>query len=284
MPEDVETGGLDAVCPDCAKKYAEEEPLTKLDRVRLVELPLNAQMEDVIGGLDDRAALHERMRIRRGILSHADRNILYVDEVNLLDDDIIDAILDAAAQGRITVRRGPISATYRARFTFIGSMNPEEGQLRPQIMDRFGLRVLVRGLIDSEERLEAYRRVEAYLVNPRRTVAEYASESMFLRDEIQASRKLINQVTITDEVANQGLEIIKQLQIHSLRAEITLFEAARAYTAADARQEVTLSDLQEVALLALRARRSTFLVEYLSNQEAEETEIHSILNRVVKGE
>jgi magnesium chelatase subunit I len=112
-----------------------------MDPVRLVELPLNARMEDVVGGLDERAAVHERMRIRRGLLAQADRNLLYIDEVNLLDDEIVDAILDAAAQGLYTVRRGPVSATYRARFTLIGSMNPEEGRLRPQILDRFGLRV-----------------------------------------------------------------------------------------------------------------------------------------------
>ena len=122
MPEDIETGGIDAVCPDCARKFAQGDPLTRMDRVRLVELPLNARLEDVVGGLDERAAVHDRMRIRRGILAQADRNLLYVDEVNLLNDEIVDAILDAAAQGAFTVRRGPISANYRARLTLIGSI------------------------------------------------------------------------------------------------------------------------------------------------------------------
>ncbi|MEJ5223024.1 MAG: ATP-binding protein, partial [Anaerolineales bacterium] len=129
LPEDVETGGIDAVCPDCAQKYARGEPLTKPDRVRLVELPLNARLEDVVGGIDERAAVHERLKIRRGILAQADRNLLYIDEINLLPDEIVDAILDAAAQGIYTVRRGPVAATYRARFVLIGSMNPEEGRL-----------------------------------------------------------------------------------------------------------------------------------------------------------
>jgi len=120
LPEDVETGGIDAICPDCARKYAEGIPLTAPDRARLIELPLNARLEDVIGGLDERAAIHERMRIRRGILAQADRNLLYIDEVNLLTDDIVDAILDAAAQGFYVVRRGPVSATYRSRFVLIG--------------------------------------------------------------------------------------------------------------------------------------------------------------------
>ena len=173
LPEDIEAGGIDAVCPDCAKKYGEGISLTLPDPVRLIELPLNARLEDVVGGIDERAALHERMRIRRGILAQADRNLLYIDEINLLGDEIMDSILDAAAQGNYTVRRGPISATYRARFVLIGSMNPEEGKLRPQILDRFGLRVIVHGLENIADRLEAYRRVQAYLANPRQMVGSF---------------------------------------------------------------------------------------------------------------
>lgn len=146
LPEDIESGGLDAVCPDCARKYGEGEPLALMDNVRLIELPLNARLDDVIGGINERSVTHERVRLRRGILAQADRNILYVDEVNLLADEVVDAILDAVAQGSYTVRRGPLSAAYRSRFVLIGSMNPEEGHLRPQILDRFGLRVVVHGL------------------------------------------------------------------------------------------------------------------------------------------
>lgn len=282
MPEDVEAGGIDAVCPECARKYAAGEPLAKLDQVRLVELPLNARIEDVVGGLDERAAIHERMRIRRGILSQADRNILFIDEVNLLSDEIIDAILDAAAQGSYTVRRGPVTATYRSRFTLIGSMNPEEGRLRPQIMDRFGLRLMVRGLSESDERLEAYRRVQAYLTNPRQTVAIYNPETSLLRNEIQSARDLIKQVNLPDDVAQLGLSIIRELQIDSLRAEITLFEAARAYAAADGRDIVIPSDLYEVSPMTLRARRSSFIIEFFNNQQTEETEIRTLIDRVLK--
>jgi len=279
LPEDVETGGIDAICPDCARKYAEGQPLTRPDRVRLVELPLNARLEDVVGGLDERAAVHDRLRIRRGILAQADRNLLYVDEINLLADDIVDAILDAAAQGSYTVRRGPVSATYRARFTLIGSMNPEEGRLRPQILDRLGLRVLVRGLAEAEERLEAYRRVQAYLENPRRSVLAYAEETTELRQEIQAARLRLPQVQLPDEVARLGLDIIHQLQIDSLRAEITLFEAARAYAAADNRLSVLPEDLRAVATMALRARRSAFMIDYFASQQGEEAEIQNIVER-----
>jgi magnesium chelatase subunit I len=130
LEEDIEIGGLDAVCPNCAEKFGRNEPLSTERPVRLVELPLNATLEDLVGTVDERAALHHRMRVRRGILSHADRNLLYIDEVNLLPDQMVDVILDAAAQGSFTVRRGPVAATYRARFTLVGTMNPEEGSGR----------------------------------------------------------------------------------------------------------------------------------------------------------
>ena len=282
MPEDIQTGGIDAVCPDCARKFAADEPLAKMDSVHLVEMPLNARMEDVVGGVDERAAASNHLRIRRGLLAQADQNLLYIDEVNLLEDEIVDAILDAAAQARYTVRRGPIAATYRARFTLIGSMNPEEGRLRPQIMDRFGLRVLVRGLNEADERLEAYHRVQAYQTNPRQMVAQYALETGTLRAEIQAARDALPQVKLPDEVARQGLAIIRDIQIDSLRAEITFFEAARAYAAADARSEVQESDLEEVAMLALRARRSSFMHEFFSNQQSEENEIRSAVERTLE--
>jgi magnesium chelatase subunit I len=279
MPEDVESGGIDAVCPECAQKYAEGEPLAAMDRVRLVELPLNARLEDVVGGIDERAALHERMRVRRGILAQSDRNLLYIDEVNLLQDEVVDAILDAAAQGSYTVRRGPVSATYRSRFALIGSMNPEEGRLRPQIMDRFGLRVMVSGLTDREERLEAYRRVQAYLKSPRAMVAQYQAETEMAGAEIEAAQELLPQVEIAREVAHLGLSWIERLKIDSLRAEITLFEAARAYAAADGRSQVVPEDLRQVSVMALRLRRSEYMTAYLNQQTDEESEIYAILEQ-----
>jgi magnesium chelatase subunit I len=280
LPEDIESGGIDTVCPDCARKYALGEPLTKMDRVRLIELPLNARLEDVVGGLDERAAIHERMRLRRGILAHADRNILYVDEVNLLSDEIVDAILDAAAQGTYTVRRGPVSATYNARFTLIGSMNPEEGRLRPQIMDRFGLRVIVQGLKEPSERLEAYRRVRYYKSNPRRAIAQFKEETEQMREEIQSSRELLPSVVLPDTIAQKGIELVQRMKIDSLRAEITLFEAARAYAAADGRPEVSFSDINMVSSMALRLRRSSFMRDYFEQQGAEEQELSAILGEI----
>jgi magnesium chelatase subunit I len=282
MPEDIETGGIDAVCPACAKKYGAGEPLAVMDRVRLIELPLNARLEEVVGGLDERALLSDRTGIRRGILAHADRNVLYVDEVNLLSDEIVDAILDAAAQGHFSVRRGPISATYSSRLVLVGSMNPEEGRLRPQILDRFGLRLFIRGLEAPDERLEVYRRVQAYLENPRRTVAFYSPETETLREEIQNARDLLPDVELPEEVAQLGIQLIDRLKIDSLRAEITLFESARAHAAAAGRTETSIEDIRAVAPMALRLRRSKFMDRFFADQESEENELVSMVEETIR--
>jgi magnesium chelatase subunit I len=281
LPDDIETGGMDAVCPDCAKKYAEGQPLAHTERVRLVELPLNTRLDDVVGGLDDRALLHERMRLKRGILANADRNLLYIDEVNLLEDELVDAILDAAAQGSYTVRRGPVSATYRSRFILVGSMNPEEGSLRPQIMDRFGLRVMVHGLDEPSQRLEAYHRVYAYRQHPHTTIHAYQFETESLQAEIQSARKRLSEVSVPEEIALLAINLIQKLKIDSLRAEITVFEAARAYAAADNRNVVSAQDIREVAPMALRLRRSSFINQYFDERALEEVEIQDTLAQFI---
>jgi magnesium chelatase subunit I len=217
------------------------------------------------------------MRVRRGILAQADRNLLYIDEINLLGDDIVDSILDAAAQGSYTVRRGPIAATYRSRFLLIGSMNPEEGRLRPQILDRFGLRVIVRGLEAPSERLEAYRRVQAYLSNPRQMIGQFSAEMEAAASEIRSARERVKRVLIPDKIANPAIGLVQRMGIDSLRAEITWFESARAYAAADDRDEVNPDDLKIVAPMALRLRRSQFMNEYFKGQVGEEKELSSLL-------
>jgi magnesium chelatase subunit I len=281
LEEDVESGGMDAVCPECAKKFGHGEPLSRQEKVHLVELPLNSTLEDVVGGLDPRAKPNTRQQLKRGILSRADRNLLYVDEVNLLKDEIVDAILDAAAQGQYTVRRGAVSATYRSNFTLIGSMNPEEGYLRPQIMDRFGLRVVVKGLDSKDDRLEAYRRTRSYRENNRAFVARYTRATQLFKEEIQASREKIAQVKLPDEVARTGLDLIQTLELDSLRAEITLFEAARAHAVADARDEASLEDLRVVAPMALRLRRSSFIEQYFADQSSETELLESTINELI---
>lgn len=275
--EMIEEGGMDAVCKSCAQKYGYGQPLTVEDKVRLLELPLNARLEDVVGGINERVAMEQnRVRLERGILGHADGQILYIDEVNLLDDVITDAILDAAAQGHYTVRRGPLKLTYRSRFVLIGSMNPEEGRLRPQLMDRFGLRALVRGLSDPEERYEAYRRVRAYQTNPDEFAAAYAEQTLTLAAEIETARAQLPGVEIGDAARQLGLRMVQALEIASTRAEITLFEAARAHAAADERDIVTPEDVQAVSLLALRQRHSHYLEQFFGEQAEEEAQVKAL--------
>ena len=282
LPEDITAGGIEAVCPDCARRFGEGEELTYQDKVRLIELPLNSRIEDVVGGIDERAATHNRLRLDRGILSRADRNILFVDEVNLLDDEIVNSILDASAQGIFTVHRGPLTATYRSRIALIGSMNPEEGRLRPQILDRFGLRVIVRGLDVSDERLKAYKRSIAHRNNPHSVIAEHQDATRVVREEIILAREKLAEVSLTKDAEACGLRFISELGIHSLRAEITLFEAARAHAIADGRESAEQEDVRKVAPMALRLRRSDFIEAYLTSQVGEEEEIERLVAETQK--
>ena len=277
-PQAADAEGMDGVCPDCAARLIRGESITAPDRMRLIELPLNARLDDVVGGINERVALEQhKVRLERGLLSMADQNLLYVDEVNLLANDIADAILDAAAQSIFTVRRGPLAATYRARIVLVGSMNPEEGQLRPQIQDRFGLRVLVRGLTKSADRLEVYRRVSAYQANPHALRATWVAETWATAEEIAQARARLPQVTLTPRVERTGMAWVKQLGIDSHRAEIVLFEAARAHAAADGRARVDLTDLRAVASMALRQRRSRFMDDYFAARTQEERELASVV-------
>ncbi len=281
MPEDYEIEGPEGVCEDCAAKLQAGQKITRTEPVKLIELPLNARLEDVIGGINERIALQEnRVRLERGILSRADRNLLYVDEVNLLDDDIVDAILDAASQGHYTVRRGPMRATYRSRFVLIGSMNPEEGSLRPQILDRFGLRVMVSGLTDPEERMQVYDHVLKFRTSPRAFIRAFDDETYFAREDVIAAREMLPSVTLSPEAQKLGLRLVQELNIHSHRAEFTMFEAARAYAAADGRTLVTMDDLRVVAPMALRMRRSEFIESFFAAQQVEDHQISQTFEKL----
>ncbi len=280
-PEAAYTYGMDAVCEDCAAKLARGEPLTRPDRMSLTELPLNARLEDVIGGINERIAIEQnRVRLDRGILAHADKNILYIDEINLLGDEITNAILDASAQGRYTVRRGPLTSTYRARFVLIGSMNPEEGYLRPQIMDRSGLHVIVNGLEDTEDRMQVYHRGRQYQDNPHQLAEGYAEATLEVMDGIEEARELLPRVRLTPPAQELILEAIKRLQIASSRAEIFGLEAARAHAAADGRTAAIEEDVRAVALLARRQRRSTFMIEYFARAAEEDRVIQQTLDEL----
>ncbi len=281
LPEDMASPDAEMLYPDCYEKHQRGESIAHYEAVKMVELPLNARLEDVVGGINERIAVQRNIiRLERGILSRADNNILYVDEVNLLDDQIVDAILDAAAQGHYTVRRGAMVGTYRSRFVLIGSMNPEEGRLRPQILDRFGLRVVVRGLEDTEDRIEVYKRMRDYRQNPTTFIQKWEWATSEALDEVIAARERLKQTTIDDSVMRIGFELVRRLEIDSHRADYVMFESARAYAAADGRTQATLDDLRVVAPLALRQRRSEFMVSYAEEQQEEDEHIRNTINTI----
>ena len=282
-PGDVILYGMDGVCKDCATKLGMGVPITESEPMRLVELPLNSRLEDVVGGVNERVAMEQkRLIVERGILSQADQNLLYIDEVNLLDPLIIDAILDAAAQGQYTVRRGPVSSTYRSRLTLVGSMNPEEGNLRPQIQDRFGLRVLIRGIENLEQRMEIYHRAVMYKNKPYKFVLDWSAETEAAQWEVIEARKRLPKVKFADGVEKEAIRWIQALKIDSHRAEMTLFEAGRALAAADGRLEVTVEDLRTVAPMALRQRQTETAQSFFKAQQKEDKSINAIINRELK--
>lgn len=281
LPHDLEHPDANVLFPDCYEKHQHGEAISHFESVRLVELPLNARLEDVVGGINERVAVQRNaVRLERGILARADRNLLYVDEVNLLNDQIVDAILDAAAQGSYTVRRGAMSGTYRSRFVLIGSMNPEEGRLRPQIMDRFGLRVNARGLTDTQERLEVYRRNRSFRTNPTQFIRQWEIETTQALEDIFVARELLPETVVSDAALDVGLKLVQALEIESVRAEYTMFEAARAYAAADGRTSATVEDVRVVAPLALRQRQSEFMVDFFESQKVEDERIQSSIDTI----
>lgn len=275
----LDDGGMDAICPDCAQKVGYGEPLTTVQPVRLVHLPLNARLEDVVGGIDERLALEQkRVRLERGILSQADGHILYIDEVNMLDDAIANAILEAAALGYYTVRRGPQRLSYRSRFLLVGSMNPEEGTLRPQLFDRFGLRAVARGLEQRDQRFRTYEHAVWYRRDPDGMAAAFAEETLALAEGIGKARERVDDVALDAKAKQLGLDLVCELDIESSRGEITLFEAARAFAAADDRDHATVEDVAAVAPLSLRYRRSRHIDEFFQQHEADDARLRAILS------
>ncbi len=276
--------GLIDVMPMVEQEELDEDGTahTVQRQMRLVELPLNARLEDVVGGVNERVALEQnRVLLEEGVLAKAHRNVLYVDEVNLLDARVVDAILDAAAQGRTMVRRGPMTRLYASQFVLIGSMNPEEGSLRPQIMDRFGLRVWVAPLSEARHRLEVYRRASSFRADPQAFRRAYASQTAELCEEVVVAREILPYVTIPPAVENLALSIIQELNVPSHRAEISLLEAARARAAADFRNIVLAEDVERMAVMALRQRRSPLLEEYAGQVQQETSLVQDVVQRVL---
>lgn len=268
------------VMPTVEREERDDEgkPAIRRNPMRIIELPLNARIEDVVGGVNERVALEQqRVLLEEGALARAHRNLLYIDEINLLDDRVLDAILDAAAQGRTFVRRGPMTRLFATQFVLVGSMNPEEGTLRPQIMDRFGLRVWAAPLGESEQRLEIYRRSRDFRADPEGFRARYAEDLARLKAEIAVAREILPQVQVAAEAEQFAIRCIQALGIPSHRAEIALLEAARARAAADNRLEATIDDARIVAPMALRQRRSPQLDALAAQIAAEDAHIRDVL-------
>ncbi|GAB4119212.1 MAG: ATP-binding protein [Roseiflexaceae bacterium] len=261
------------------------QPVTRHERMRIIELPLNARMEDVVGGVNERVALEQRRFIvEEGVLAKSHRNLLYIDEVNLLDHRIVDVILDAAAQGRTLVRRGPVVRLFPSQFTLVGSMNPEEGALRPQILDRFGLRVWVAPLANGSDRLDLYRRVRDFRNDPESFRRRYDADAAKVREEIAAAREVLPYVEVAPDAERYALRCVELLRVPSHRAEIALLEAARARAAADYRATATIEDVRRIAPLALRQRHSTSIEAYAATIASEDQVMQAAIEQAAHGE
>jgi Mg-chelatase subunit ChlI len=267
------------LCRACATTLERgEPPASKKIRGEIVELPVNAQLDDVVGAIDLKAAL-ERSTIdfRPGLLARANRNVLYVDEVNLLSDLVVDALLDAAAGGVVHVKRGQHAIDYPSRFSLVGTMNPEEGELRPQITDRIGLRVFVRSAPTFEERLEIYRRNAAFARDPRAFAAGFEGATKKLRAKLAAALRRIDRVALEPASEAAAIEATARLGIDSHRTEFVALEAATALAAWEGRDTATPADVARVFALAARLRRSRLRVEAQSEHLAEDAAIAAAL-------
>jgi len=229
--------------------------------VRLVELPVGATEDRVLGSLHLERALSAGVaEYEPGLLARAHRGILYVDEVNLLHDHLVDLLLDAAAMGRATVERDGVSVEHAARFVLVGTMNPEEGELRPQLLDRFGLTVEVAAPRDPALRVDVVRRRMAYDADPVAFAASYADAERALTDRILAAQKLVDEVELSDEALLTIAELCAAFDVDGMRADLVTARAAVAHAAWHGRTAVTREDIRAAARLALphRRRRNPF--------------------------
>jgi len=242
---------------------------TEVRPVRLVELPVGATEDRVLGSLHLERALSEgKAEYEPGLLARAHRGILYVDEVNLLHDHLVDLLLDAAAMGRATVERDGVSVEHAARFVLVGTMNPEEGELRPQLLDRFGLTVEVAAPRDPGLRVEVVRRRMAYDADPVAFTERYADAERALTDRIQAAQKLVDEVELSDEALLTIAELCAAFDVDGMRADLVTARAAVAHAAWHGRTSVTRDDIRAAARLALphRRRRNPFDAPGLDEQ------------------
>jgi Mg-chelatase subunit ChlI len=243
-------------CDECRDRYSNGHNLpVAVHRTRFVDLPVSATEDRVVGTLDIEKAIQRGERhFEAGVLASANRGILYVDEVNLLDDHVVDLLLDSAAMGVNVVEREGISFTHPARFILVGTMNPEEGDLRPQLLDRFALAVDVRGLTDVHLRMEILERHLAFESDPEGFREEWLPQEESLSQEISHAGRLVHQVRYTRRDLATIANLTASLNVDGHRADLVILKAARAHAALEGRDQITQRDILLAAELALPHR------------------------------
>ncbi|MFC7306676.1 putative cobaltochelatase [Streptomyces monticola] len=263
-------GAPDPACPDGPHEAAPGAPRP----ARMVELPVGASEDRLVGALDIERALSEGVKaFEPGLLADAHRGILYVDEVNLLHDHLVDLLLDAAAMGASYVEREGVSVRHAARFLLVGTMNPEEGELRPQLLDRFGLTVEVAASREPDQRVEVVRRRLAYDDQPEAFAARWAEDEGAVRQRIVAARALLPSVRLGDAALRQIAATCAAFEVDGMRADIVMARTATALAAWAGREDVLAEDVRQAALLALphRRRRNPFDAPGLDEDKLDET-------------
>ena len=246
---------LNSGCDDCEARKLKAALKSHRVPVPVVDLPLGATEDRVVGALDLERALAQGIKaFEPGLLARANRGFLYIDEVNLLEDHLVDLLIDVAASGENVVEREGLSVRHPARFVLVGSGNPEEGELRPQLLDRFGLSVEVRTPQDLASRVEVVKRRDAFEREGAAFIATWAKEEKRLRQQIVAGRAHIAKVTVPDAALERAAQLCISLGTDGLRGELTLIRAARALAALNGDAAVGDAHLRHVAPPALRHR------------------------------
>ena len=258
--------------PECPAEPHPEDALWEWRPVRPVELPVGASTDRLTGTLDIEKALTEGEKaFEPGLLAAAHRGILYVDEVNLLSDHLVDLLLDVAAMGVNYVEREGVSVRHPSRFILVGTMNPEEGELRPQLLDRFGVSVEVSGSLEATERVEVIRRRLHYEADPEGFAGKWADADGELARGVREARKCLSATHIADETLHKIAALCTHLGVDGLRGDLVTAKAARALAAWEGRETVTVDDVRRAALLALahRRRRNPFEEAGMDQEELE---------------
>jgi Mg-chelatase subunit ChlI len=243
-------------CVDCSTRVAAGEQLPReVRQMRVVELPINASEDRVVGSIDIEAAIKTgEKRFEPGVLAEANRNILYVDEVNLLDDHIVDVLLDAAAMGLNTVEREGVSVSHPSRFILVGTMNPEEGDLRPQLLDRFGLCVDVAGIRDVMQRVQIVERREEFEEDPEAFALRYEERETAEAERIARAIRSLPDVEVDREILIGIAAVGIELEVDGHRADIVTRKSAQALAAYENRDRVRFEDVESVAPAVLSHR------------------------------